>query len=328
MLAFRLTGRPDSRMPLYLYGVGTQEEKGLHRPDGFPVYQLFMARGGGGRFNIAGRAAFVIEAGQLFVLEPGIAHEYIPHPKTNGELAYIGIGGDATASVLQAAGMVRREACTVSGFDVMWSRMTDLWKALDPGKMSMWSTSALVYQFILELAQVTSPEAASASLAAEPKIRRSFTGVDSAVQESSMPGMQLHSDAGMDGLNRAIALMQAHYQDDLLFKHVADAAGYSVQHLNRLFHQHYGVTGHQYMQRWRLHKGLEWMNEHPQASVKEAAENVGMEVNYFIRMYKREFGETPGKGVKQRNQLKLEQSVGSTPQHWPESAGGGLRHKN
>nr|WP_145405548.1 AraC family transcriptional regulator [Paenibacillus xylanexedens] len=313
MLAFRLTGRPDSRMPLYLYGVGTQEEKGLHRPDGFPVYQLFMARGGGGRFNIAGRGVLVIGAGQLFALEPGIAHEYIPHPKTTGELACIGIGGESAASVLQAAGLVRREPGTVTGFDVVWSRMTELWKALDQGKMSMWSISALVYQFILELAQAMPQEALSASPAAAPTIRHSSKKVDCVGQESSVSGMQLHPDAGQEGLNRAIALMQAHYQDDLLFRHVADAAGYSVQHLNRLFHQHYGVTGHQYMQRWRLHKGMEWLNKHPQASVKEAAENVGMEVNYFIRMYKREFGETPGKGVKQRNQLKLEQSLTLNP---------------
>lgn len=42
MLAFRLTGLPDSRLPLYLYCVGTQEEKVQFRPDGFPVYQLFF----------------------------------------------------------------------------------------------------------------------------------------------------------------------------------------------------------------------------------------------------------------------------------------------
>ena len=135
----------------------------------------------------------------------------------------------------------------------------------------------------------------------------------SAEQVNRGAGSQVHgnSDAGLEGLNRAIVLMQAHYQDDLLLKHVAEAVGYSVQHLNRLFHQHYGLTGHQYMQRWRLQKGLEWLNEHPQASVKEAAENVGMEVNYFIRMFKREFGETPGKGVKLRNQLRLEQNLHS-----------------
>lgn len=48
MLAFRLTGLPDSRLPLYLYCVGTQEEKVLNRPNGFPVYQLFLSHGGEG----------------------------------------------------------------------------------------------------------------------------------------------------------------------------------------------------------------------------------------------------------------------------------------
>lgn len=33
MLAFRLTGLPDSRLPLYLYCVGTKEEKVQFRPD-------------------------------------------------------------------------------------------------------------------------------------------------------------------------------------------------------------------------------------------------------------------------------------------------------
>ena len=99
--------------------------------------------------------------------------------------------------------------------------------------------------------------------------------------------------------------MHTHYQDDLLLKHIADAVGYSVQHLNRLFHHHYGVTGHQYMQRLRLQKASERLDKHPGASVREAAETVGMEVNYFIRMFKREFGETPGKGIKHRNQLQM-----------------------
>ncbi|MBY0203643.1 MULTISPECIES: AraC family transcriptional regulator [Paenibacillus] len=282
MLPFRLTGQPDSRMPLYLYGVGTQEEKGLHRPGGFPVYQLFLARNGGGQFNISGRGTIVMGSGQLFALGPGIAHEYIAHTRTGGELGFIGIGGESANSVLQATGIMCERPRTLTGFDLIWSQMTELWKGLDQGGMSMWQMSTLIYQLILDLAQAMAP-----------------VGYVSHVHGNS--------DAGQEGLNRAIVLMQAHYQDDLLLKHVAEAVGYSVQHLNRLFHQHYGVTGHQYMQRWRLQKGLEWLNEHPEASVKEAAENVGMEVNYFIRMFKREFGETPGKGMKLRNQLRLEQ---------------------
>lgn len=284
MLPFRLTGQPDSRMPLYLYGVGTQEEKGLHRPEGFPVYQLFLARDGGGLFNISGKGTIIMGAGQLFALEPGIAHEYTPHKRTCGELGFIGIGGESAESVLRTTGIMCERPRTLTGFDLIWSQMMELWKGLDQGGMSMWQMSTLIYQLILDLAQAMAP-----------------VGYVSHVHGNS--------DAGQEGLNRAIVLMQAHYQDDLLLKHVAEAVGYSVQHLNRLFHQHYGVTGHQYMQRWRLQKGLEWLNEHPEASVKEAAENVGMEVNYFIRMFKREFGETPGKGMKLRNQLRLEQTL-------------------
>ncbi|WP_458125289.1 AraC family transcriptional regulator [Paenibacillus sp. Z3-2] len=298
MLAFRLTGLPDSRLPLYLYCVGTQEEKVRHRPDGFPVYQLFLSRGIEGQFRLPGKGAWTMGAGQLFVMEPGVAHEYVPHAKTSGELGYIGIGGASAGSVLQSAGLLQIEPCHISDFEIIWSRMTDLWHALNQGATEMWNTSALIYQLILDIAQskITSDVG--------------IVGVGSSMAEDvAVTRSNQESDPGKEALIRAVALMHTHYQDDLLLKHVADAVGYSVQHLNRLFHQHYGVTGHQYMQRLRLQKASDWLNKHPRASVREAAETVGMEVNYFIRMYKREFGETPGQGIKHRNQLQMEKDL-------------------
>lgn len=295
MLAFRLTGLPDSRLPLYLYCVGTQEEKVLHRPDGFPVYQLFLSRGGEGQFRITGQGAWTMGSGQMFVVEPGVAHEYVPHSKASGELGYIGIGGESAGSVLQSARLLQSEPRHISGFDIIWSRMTDLWHMLDQGANQMWNTSTLIYQLILDMAQsICAPDSGAALAEAQDAV-------------GTRPNRD--SDPGMEALNRAVRLMHTHYQDDLLLKHVAESVGYSVQHLNRLFHQHYGVTGHQYMQRLRLHKASDWLDKHPRASVREAAETVGMEVNYFIRMFKREYGETPGKEIKHRNQLKLEQDL-------------------
>ncbi|KAA8755866.1 MULTISPECIES: AraC family transcriptional regulator [Paenibacillus] len=298
MLAFRLTGLPDSRLPLYLYCVGTQEEKVLHRPDGFPVYQLFLSHGGEGQFKITGKGSRTMGAGQLFIVEPEVAHEYVPHSKSKGELGYIGIGGASAGSVLQCADLLQNEPFPISGFEIIWSRLTDLWHALDQGATEMWNTSALIYQLILDIAQSKIPSDVGNG------------GVGSSMaQDGTVTRSNRESDPSRDALVRAVALMHAHYQDDLLLKHVADAVDYSVQHLNRLFQQHYGVTGHQYMQRLRLQKASEWLDKHPRASVREAAETVGMEVNYFIRMFKREFGETPGKGIKHRNQLQMEKDL-------------------
>ena len=84
-----------------------------------------------------------------------------------------------------------------------------------------------------------------------------------------MTSNQREFDPGSEAFTRAVALMHSHYQDDLLLKHVAEAVGYSVQHLNRLFHQRQGVTGHQYMQRLRLQKASEWLDKNPRASVRE-----------------------------------------------------------
>ncbi|MFS0871122.1 helix-turn-helix domain-containing protein [Paenibacillus xylanilyticus] len=291
MLAFRLTGLPDSRLPLYLYCIGTHEQKVQLRPEGFPVHQLFLSRSAGGELKIPGKGSWSVGAGQLWVMEPGIANEFYPHSRTNGELGYIGIGGDSAGSVLQSAGLLHTGPRDLSDFEQFWSRTTGLWHALDDGKLGVWNTSPIIYQLILDMA-------------------RSVTTLNetdlSGVESLSLTPDYRESDPGSEAFTRALALMHAHYQDDLLLKHVAEAVGYSVQHLNRLFHQRHGVTGHQYMQRLRLQKASDWLDEHPRASVREAAETVGMEVNYFIRIFKREFGETPGKGIKQRNQLKGE----------------------
>ncbi|MCZ1265307.1 AraC family transcriptional regulator [Paenibacillus tundrae] len=292
MLAFRLTGLPDSRLPLYLYCVGTQEEKVQFRPDGFPVYQLFLLRSGNGEFKVPGEGAWTISAGELFVMEPGVAHEYIQHSKTHGELGYIGIGGEAAGAVLRSAGLLAMGPLRLSEFEQFWSRLTDIWHSLGVGMTEMWNSSTIIYQLILDMSRSILP-------------LREETG-ERVVRSGSLTRSERESESANEAFTRAESLMHTHYQDDLLLKHVAEAVGYSVQHLNRLFHQRHGVTGHQYMQRLRLQKASEWLDKHPRASVREAAETVSMEVNYFIRMYKREFGETPGKEIKHRIQLKME----------------------
>lgn len=226
------------------------------------------------------------------MIEPGVAHEYIPHTKTNGELGYIGIGGEAAGAVLRSAGLLPMGSRSLSGFDQFWTRVADIWHALDSGMTEMWSSSTIIYQLILDMSRSIHPPQ-------DEKEERE-------ARNRSLTRSERESESANEAFTRAVSLMHTHYQDDLLLKHVAEAVGYSVQHLNRLFHQRHGVTGHQYMQRLRLQKASEWLDKHPRASVREAAETIGMEVNYFIRMYKREFGETPGKEIKHRIQLKME----------------------
>ena len=133
-----------------------------------PGVSVILARDSGGRFNISGKGTIEIGTGQLFALEPGIAHEYIPHSRTGGELGFIGVGGESASSILLATGIVREKPCTLTGFDLIWSQMTELWKVLDQGRMSMWKASTLIYQLILDIAQ-SLKSVSPVSLAGEEK---------------------------------------------------------------------------------------------------------------------------------------------------------------
>ncbi|MBD7971222.1 AraC family transcriptional regulator [Paenibacillus sp. Sa2BVA9] len=50
-----------------------------------------------------------------------------------------------------------------------------------------------------------------------------------------------------------------------------------------------------YLQRLRLLKGAELLSEHSELSVGELARMVGMDLKYFVRIFKREHGITPAK---------------------------------
>ncbi|MEY8745856.1 helix-turn-helix domain-containing protein [Bacillales bacterium AN1005] len=50
-----------------------------------------------------------------------------------------------------------------------------------------------------------------------------------------------------------------------------------------------------YLQHLRLLKGAELLTEHSELSVGEVATMVGMELNYFVRIFKRVHGITPAK---------------------------------
>ncbi|MNN53466.1 HTH-type transcriptional activator RhaS [compost metagenome] len=67
-----------------------------------------------------------------------------------------------------------------------------------------------------------------------------------------------------------------------------------MQHFQRLFLQEYGVTPHKYLQNLRLQRALQMITESPERPVQDLALNVGMETNYFIRVFRKTYGCTPG----------------------------------
>lgn len=76
----------------------------------------------------------------------------------------------------------------------------------------------------------------------------------------------------------------------------AEKSGYQKDHLNRILKEQSGMTFGQLRSQIRLRRAKAALRKHP--TVGEAAASVGFDdVNYFIRWFKKQTGETPGKSA-------------------------------
>jgi transcriptional regulator GlxA family with amidase domain len=198
----------------------------------------------------------------------------------SSKLGCIGFSGLAADALLDFTGLPGVEPQPTDRFDKLWQRFKSLWQlGEDQRKRHHAGREASEQLYVL-------------------------LDVAEGVRDERS-GARLHSpndETSQQAFATAVNLIHAHYREDLRLQNVAEALGYTVQHLNRLFHRAYGMTGHQYMQHIRLERAASWLDDHPWGNVRQAAETVGMDTNHFIRMYKRQYGTTPGLQTRQKRQ--------------------------
>lgn len=87
---------------------------------------------------------------------------------------------------------------------------------------------------------------------------------------------------------------ETHLQDDLSLCAVAKKFGYSYEHLSRLLHKYLYERWTSYVNRLRVAKAKQILEDDAKTSVLSAALSCGFEsANTFYRAYKKEFGTSP-----------------------------------
>jgi len=96
------------------------------------------------------------------------------------------------------------------------------------------------------------------------------------------------------GLSRLIEQLERQAAEPFRADAVARRAGLSVSHMNLLFRRHLGCSPLRYLQERRLHRARALLRG-TYARVNEVAAVCGYEdANYFIRLFTRQFGVSPG----------------------------------
>lgn len=264
----------ENILPLYVYCVGSHEQKHLLRPDGYPTHQLFLSRGGRGVFRIAGRRDMVMTPGTILILPAGVSHEYFPDQGEDAwELGFVAWSGSAAGPMLNQLGCQKPTPLQQHQFDELWEKLESLWQLISlNGESGYWEASRRMYDMLLSVLEVQ-------------------TGHE--IKQRVTPAGQTNT-----ALQEAVKLIHDHYNERLQLSNLARAVGYSVQHFHRLFLGSYGVTPQQYIQQIRMRRSIQLFRENPGTSIERVAQQLGMETSYFIRIFKRTYGQTPKQYMK------------------------------
>lgn len=264
----------DNKLPLYVYCVGSHEQKHLLRPDGYPAHQLFLSRRGKGIFRLQGSPDMIMTPGTMLILPAGVHHEYFPDQSEDAwELGFVAFSGSIASSILEHLGNQNPTLLQQNQFQAYWNKLESLWQLINLNSESgYWEASRKMYDFLLSVIEGQSDQ--------EIKQRMKPIG---------------HSNAA---LQEAIKLIHDHYNERLHLSNLARAVGYSVQHFHRLFVSIYGISPMLYIQQIRMRRSVQLFEENPSITVEKVAQQLGMETSYFIRIFKRTYGKTPKQFMK------------------------------
>ena len=94
-------------------------------------------------------------------------------------------------------------------------------------------------------------------------------------------------------VGQAITIVQYDLTADLRLKSIAEQLSINPSYLSNLFHKEYGCTLTEYINTQRVEKGISLLRL-TSLSVQEVAAHCGIhDVNYFIKLFKKQTGFTP-----------------------------------
>lgn len=263
------------RFPVYPYSVGRHIQYHHVRAAGFPVHQIFLIRSGSGLFrDLVNGMEVILEPGMAFAYPPDRGHEYYPLTHEPWHVGFIGFHGSQSQGLIEGIGLLPPSPFRPERFEDCWDEIGGIWKSVNhpstnrQDEQSMEDLSVTLYRLLLKLRRT-----------------ESSTGAISRQQFETVRN---------EALQKAMSLINKHFTEPLLISNLAGAVGYSVQHFQRLFLQEYGVTPHQYLQNLRLQRAVQLITENRDIAVQDIALQLGMETNYFIRVFRNSFGCTPG----------------------------------
>ena len=260
----KVNKRQYTRTPLILRSVGIDhEQNAIHRPKGFPTWQILYGVSGRGEFVVDGSRG-VLAPGQIALLYPGGSHRY----ESLGErwtVHYLCFDGQLCQKLLSVLRLNSSGIYSLSAPDVFLdhlSRLEDRMAGNSPARLT--DCSKELYALLMDLAL---------SVKRLP---------DSRIREAS-------------GLEREMILyLEEHYAADLSLNDLSIQFERTPEYLCAVFKTATGETIMQYLRRVRLHHAKVLLLTAPDKHLREVASNCGFHsLSYFCKVFREATGFTP-----------------------------------
>jgi len=225
-------------------------------------YALVYLTGGHGKFKGHDTSWRKVIAGDVFVLFPGIRHDYYPSPET---------------------GWTERWVCFNGGLANQWCMRDVL--SVDSPVLHVGVHDEIVEAFdhLLEIARASPPFANQIQSGVSMEILALIQKFhQNRIKRSRLPAPVIES---------ALSYIGKNWSREIEFEAVAKKMGLGYRHFRRLFQEATGLPPHQYLLTLRLNHAKRLLATLP---VAEVAERVGFaDPLYFSRIFKKKVGVAP-----------------------------------
>ncbi len=226
-------------------------------------FQIVYITAGEGWFEDSLHSKRQIQAGDIFILFPGIKHAYSPSKETGWQEYWVGFSGDHAMRLYENGLLDPKESLQHIGINrelmADYEQIVQLCREQTPGFQIR--LGALVMQLLAHIHTTTA--------------KAQTSNIDSETVRTARSIMMLHLEAGIE------------------VEELALQAGVSYNHLLEIFRKYTGLTPYNYFLQLRIHYAKKLLQE-KEISVKEVAARMNFENQYyFSRLFKRKTGYSP-----------------------------------
>ncbi|KQX48421.1 helix-turn-helix transcriptional regulator [Paenibacillus sp. Root444D2] len=254
----------DFNLPLYIVSTGYWvNQPQVIRKTGYKGYQWIQCFEGQGMLEIAGKST-TLSKGQGMLLYPGVPHRYYPviEPWT---VQWVEFNGNFAESLLRSLHFHESIVLYISKPEILQARINEINHLYSLRKyLSSYDGSQLLYGILLELFRYT----------------------------STSDNRSNHDQ--YEHLKPVIDYIANHFDKPITLQDLANQLAVTPHYTCVLFQQTLGTRPFEYINRFRIQKAKEFLQQFPDLEVKFISEKVGFESpSYFIKLFKKSEGITP-----------------------------------